>query len=73
MASRPHAPLRDVEAAITELEPLSEEAAIAYVEERGPSEDEHRLDWIIEGAEVSEAPLYLQGSPPSVQDPCLSG
>lgn len=60
MASRPHAPLRDVEAAITELEPLSEEAAVLYVEEAGLREDEHRIDWVVEDAEVSEAPLYLQ-------------
>ncbi|HET6949660.1 MAG TPA: ATP-binding protein [Acidimicrobiales bacterium] len=60
IASRPHAPLRDVEAAITELEPLSEEAALGYIEGGTWSEDEPRLDWIVERAEVSEAPLYLQ-------------
>jgi hypothetical protein len=60
VASRPHAPLRDVEAAITELEPLSEEAALAYIEPSRHSEDEHRLDWVVERADVTEAPLYLQ-------------
>jgi hypothetical protein len=60
VASRPHAPLKDVDAAITELEPLSEEAALAYIGEGRPGEDERRLDWVVERADVSEAPLYLQ-------------
>jgi hypothetical protein len=60
IASRPHAPLRDVEAAVTELEPLSEEAALAYIGEGGHTPDEHRLDWVVERADVTEAPLYLQ-------------
>jgi hypothetical protein len=60
IASRPHDPLRGMEAAIIELEPLSEEAALDYVQRGGASENEHRLDWIIETAEVSEMPLYLQ-------------
>ncbi len=60
IASRPHAPLRDIEAAVTELEPLSEEAALAYIGEGGHSADEHLLDWVVERAEVTEAPLYLQ-------------
>lgn len=60
IASRPHAPLRDVEAAVTELEPLSEEAALAYIGEGGHTRDEHRVDWVVERADVTEAPLYLQ-------------
>lgn len=60
IASRPHAPLRGVEAAVIELEPLSEEAALAYINEGGHSENEHRLDWVVERADVTEAPLYLQ-------------
>jgi hypothetical protein len=60
IASRPHDPLRGMEAAIIELEPLSEEAALDYIQRGGNSEDEHRLDWIVETAEVSEMPLYLQ-------------
>jgi len=60
IASRPHDPLRGMEAAIVELEPLSEEAALDYIQQRDPSEDEHRLDWIVETADVTEAPLYLQ-------------
>ena len=60
IASRPHAPLTDIEAAVTELEPLSEEAALAYISEGGHSADEQRLDWVVERADVTEAPLYLQ-------------
>jgi hypothetical protein len=60
IASRPHDPLRAMEAAIIDLEPLSEEAALEYVQRREPSQDEHRLDWIVETADVAEMPLYLQ-------------
>ncbi len=60
IASRPHDPLRGTEAAIVELEPLSEEAALDYIQLRDSIEDEHRLDWIVETADVTETPLYLQ-------------
>ena len=60
IASRPHDPLRGTEAAIVELEPLSEEAALGYIQLRDSIEDEHRLDWIVETADVTETPLYLQ-------------
>jgi NACHT domain len=60
IASRPHAPLSDIEAAVTELEPLSEEAALAYIGEGGHSSDQHLVDWVVELADVTEAPLYLQ-------------
>jgi hypothetical protein len=59
IASRPHDPLRDMEATIVELEPLSEEAALEYLQ-RGSGEDERRLDWVVETADVAETPLYLQ-------------
>jgi hypothetical protein len=67
VASRPHDPLRGMDAAIVELEPLSEEAALQYVQAvgQGPDQrldeppDEHRLDWIVETADVAETPLYL--------------
>jgi hypothetical protein len=59
IASRPHDPLRDMEATIVELEPLSEEAALEYLQ-RGSGEDERRLDWVVETADVAESPLYLQ-------------
>jgi hypothetical protein len=60
IASRPHYPLREMEAAIIDLEPLSEEAALEYIQPgaRGPSE--RRLDWIVDTADVVETPLYLQ-------------
>jgi hypothetical protein len=60
IASRPHDPLRGTDAAILDLEPLSYEAALAYIGGDGTTEDERRLAWIVETAEVIEAPLYLQ-------------
>ncbi len=60
IASRPHDPLRGTDAAIIDLEPLSYEAALAYIGGEGSGEDERRLAWIVETAEVIEAPLYLQ-------------
>jgi len=57
IASRPHDPLRATEATILTLEPLSYEAALAYI---GSGGDERRLAWIVETADVVEAPLYLQ-------------
>jgi len=60
IASRPHDPLRATDAAILTLEPLSYEAALAYIGSNGTSEDERRLAWIVETAEVVEAPIYLQ-------------
>jgi hypothetical protein len=60
IASRPHNLLRETEATIVELEPLSEEAALEYVRPAGSGSDERRLDWIVETADVMEAPLYLQ-------------
>jgi hypothetical protein len=60
IASRPHDPLRATDAAILALEPLSYEAALAYIGSVGSTEDERRLAWIVETADVVEAPLYLQ-------------
>src|SRR5215472_16551945 len=60
IASRPHHPLEATAAAILELEPLSEEAALDYVERNSQVQDARRLDWIIETASVADAPLYLQ-------------
>jgi hypothetical protein len=60
IASRPHDPLRATEAAMLMLEPLSYEAALAYIVGDRTGEDERRLAWIVETAEVVEAPLYLQ-------------
>ena len=61
IASRPHAPLRAMEAAMTELEPLSEESALGYVAEAGIwRSDPVLLDRIVEVAHVAESPLYLE-------------
>ena len=60
IASRPHGPLRATVATLMDLEPLSYEAALAYIAGDGTSEDERRLAWIVETADVVEAPLYLQ-------------
>jgi hypothetical protein len=60
IASRPHDPLRATDAAILNLEPLSFEAALAYIGSDDSSDDERRLAWIVETADVVEAPLYLQ-------------
>ncbi|MFD8462354.1 ATP-binding protein [Streptomyces antimycoticus] len=60
IASRPHSPLESTQAAIMELEPLSEEEALRFVEARVPETDERRVDWIVETAEVTESPIYLQ-------------
>ncbi len=61
IASRPHDPLRNMAAAIIELEPLSEEAALSYMQaDVGPGRGAERLDWIVETADVAEEPLYLQ-------------
>ncbi|WP_225825706.1 ATP-binding protein [Streptomyces naphthomycinicus] len=60
IASRPHPPLEESDAAIVNLEPLSEEAALDYLMTHSAVPDATRLDWIVETAMVSESPLYLQ-------------
>ncbi|MFI1923338.1 MULTISPECIES: ATP-binding protein [unclassified Streptomyces] len=60
IASRPHSPLEATSAAIVVLEPLSEEEALRFVEADVPETDERRVDWIVETAEVTESPIYLQ-------------
>jgi hypothetical protein len=60
VASRPHEPLREMEAAIIDLEPLSEEAALEYIQHSDRGASERRLDWVVETADVVETPLYLQ-------------
>ncbi|WP_369394855.1 NACHT domain-containing protein [Streptomyces sp. CG1] len=60
IASRPHSPLENTPAAIVELEPLSEEEALRFVKAWVPETDERRVDWIVETAEVTESPIYLQ-------------
>jgi hypothetical protein len=60
VASRPHDPLGAMDAAIVQLEPLTEEDALRYIQRGDPDEDLRRLDWIVETADVSETPFYLQ-------------
>jgi len=60
IASRPHDPLRATEAAMLTLEALSYEAALAYIAGDRGGDDARRLAWVVETAEVVEAPLYLQ-------------
>ncbi|MEU9112300.1 NACHT domain-containing protein [Streptomyces sp. NPDC048483] len=59
IATRPHAPLEHTQAAVIDLEPLSEEAALEYLGDHADS-DSHRMEWIVKTAAVSESPLYLQ-------------
>ena len=60
IASRPHGPLRGADATIMELEPLSEEAALEYIDPGQNSADARWLDWIVQTAGLTELPLYLQ-------------
>ncbi|MFF9276991.1 ATP-binding protein [Streptomyces griseosporeus] len=60
IASRPHAPLEGTRAAIANLEPLSEEAALEYLIREPGQLDERRLDWVVETAQVSDSPIYLR-------------
>jgi hypothetical protein len=60
IASRPHAPLRGADATVIELEPLSEEAALEYIDPGQNNIDARWLDWIVETAGLTELPLYLQ-------------
>ncbi|MGJ5748991.1 NACHT domain-containing protein [Streptomyces puniciscabiei] len=60
IASRPHTALEGTQAAVIDLEPLSDEAALTYLAQQGAGADDRRLDWIVETAAVAESPLYLQ-------------
>lgn len=60
IASRPHAPLEGTRAAIADMEPLSEEAALEYLVREPGELDERRLDWVVETAEVVDSPIYLR-------------
>ncbi|POX48428.1 hypothetical protein C3489_27105 [Streptomyces sp. Ru71] len=60
IASRPHAPLEGTRAAIAEMEPLSEEAALEYLIHKRGELDERRLDWVVETANVVDSPIYLR-------------
>ncbi|MGQ4385213.1 ATP-binding protein [Streptomyces sp. SAS_270] len=60
IASRPHTPLEGTRAAIADMEPLSEEAALEYLVREPGELDERRLDWVVETAEVVDSPIYLR-------------
>jgi hypothetical protein len=62
ITSRPHDTLRAMrEAAITWLEPLSDEAALRYISRSGSwRSDPTVLDRAVKAAKVVESPLYLQ-------------
>ncbi|MFF1725446.1 NACHT domain-containing protein [Streptomyces sviceus] len=60
IASRPHAPLEGTRAAIADMEPLSEDAALEYLVRDAGELDERRLDWVVETAEVVDSPIYLR-------------
>ncbi|MFI9720098.1 NACHT domain-containing protein [Streptomyces sp. NPDC052396] len=71
IASRPHTPLESAPAAIMELEPLSEEAALEFLLRDTAEVDERRLDWIVETANVAESPIYMQIARMLQQHDCL--
>ena len=60
VASRPHEALVGLDAAVVELEHLSEDAALEYIQHGASTHDRHRLDWLIDTAQVTETPLFLQ-------------
>ncbi|WP_421108160.1 NACHT domain-containing protein [Streptomyces sp. NEAU-S77] len=61
VTSRPNDSLEAVPAALTALEPLSEEAALSYVSSGSNwRSDKQRLDWVVEAANVAGSPLYLE-------------
>lgn len=61
VASRPHDPLRAMQAAVSELEPLSNEAALRYIASSGSwRSDPTLLDRIVEAADMAESPIYLK-------------
>jgi hypothetical protein len=60
IASRPHAAVEGTRAAVIELEPISDEVALAYLGQQDSGAPYRRLDWIVETAAVAESPLYLQ-------------
>ncbi|WP_432838162.1 hypothetical protein [Dactylosporangium sp. CA-092794] len=59
IATRPHDPLRAMNAAVVELEPLGEKPALDYLKRDAGPQDYKQLARMISSAEVSSAPLYL--------------
>ena len=60
IASRPHDALVGLDAAVVELEDLGEEAALEYIGKGASAHEARWLDWVIETADVTETPLFLQ-------------
>ncbi|MGK5546602.1 ATP-binding protein [Streptomyces sp. URMC 127] len=60
IASRPHAPLEHTRAAVVDLEPLSEDAALEYLQHDHPHDACDRLDRVVGTAGAAESPFYLQ-------------
>ncbi|GAA4316602.1 hypothetical protein GCM10023086_39060 [Streptomyces venetus] len=62
IASRPHDPIRGINASLIDLEPLNEEEALDYLRssQDHSTEDEQRLKYVVRVARVVESPLYLQ-------------
>jgi hypothetical protein len=60
IASRPHAALQALDAALVRVEPLSEEAALEYLRGVESRLSEPALAQIIEAATLTETPLYLR-------------
>jgi hypothetical protein len=68
VVSRSYGQFRTTDAAILTLEPLSYEVAIAYCDPT-TRQDQRRLGWILDRAEVVDAPIYICNSRAS----CRSG
>jgi hypothetical protein len=60
IASRPQEALRELEATIVELEPLSEDVALAYLGPGHPGDRDQHLAWIVRTAGAAETPFYLE-------------
>ncbi|WP_225848803.1 hypothetical protein [Streptomyces sp. HPF1205] len=61
IASRPHDPLRGMDASITDLEPLNEDEAARYLLDSSPyRRDEYLLAQIVSTGRLVESPLYLE-------------
>lgn len=59
IASRPHEALRALDAALVHVEPLNNGAALDYIQAEAPAAD-YSFEQLIEVADVTETPLYLQ-------------
>jgi hypothetical protein len=60
ITSRPHEALKALEAAKIHLEPLSESAALGYILESDSEGPRARIATVVETADVTDTPLYLQ-------------